>query len=112
MKAICFLIDHQLPPLLAEHLRKLGHEARHVRELDLKSEDDSVIWKHAVAHDLVLVSKDQDFFELASRPGESGRLIWVRLGNCRNQPLLHAFENVLPQIMERFAEGSRIIEIR
>ena len=107
-----FLVDHQLPPVLAEHLRKLGHEAQHVRELGLKSEADFAIWNYAALHDLVLISKDLDFFELASRPGESGRLIWVRLGNCRNQPLLRTFETFLPQILEQLAEGSRIIEIR
>ena len=107
-----FLVDHQLPPVLAEHLRKLGHEARHVRELGLKSEADFAIWNYAALHDLVLISKDLDFFELASRPGESGRLIWVRLGNCRKQVLLDAFERALPAIVKALEEGHRVIEVR
>lgn len=106
-----FLVDHQLPPSLAEFLRALGHEARHVRELGLKAEDDLTIWGQ-VEKGFILISKDQDFFNLACRPGESGRLIWVRLGNCRNQPLLDAFEKFLPQILKSLADGSRIIEIR
>lgn len=107
-----FLVDHQLPPLLAEHLCHLGQQAVHVREIGLKSEDDLAVWNHAAVHDFVLISKDQDFFELASRPDENGRLIWVRLGNCRNQVLLSALKNFLPQILKLFAEGHRIIEIR
>lgn len=107
-----FLIDHQLPPALAEFLRGLGHDSRHVRELGLKSDDDLAIWKFAAANDLILISKDQDFFDLASRPNEGGKLIWVRLGNCRNQPLLQAFEKFLPQILQSLDQDSRIIEIR
>ena len=107
-----FLVDHQLPPALAEFLGGLGHESRHVREIGLKSDDDLTIWKFAVANDFALISKDQDFFDLASRPNEKGRLIWVRLGNCRNQPLLQVFEKFLPQILQSFDEGGHIIEIR
>jgi predicted nuclease of predicted toxin-antitoxin system len=107
-----FLVDHQLPPALAEFLHALGHESQHVREVGLKSDDDLTIWKFAVANDFVLVSKDQDFFDLASRPNEKGRLIWLRLGNCRNQPLLQVFEKFLPQILQSFDEGGNIVEIR
>jgi predicted nuclease of predicted toxin-antitoxin system len=107
-----FLVDHQLPPALAEFLGGLGHESRHVREVGLKSDDDLTIWKFATSNDFVLISKDHDFFGLASRPNEKGRLIWVRLGNCRNQPLLQTFEKFLPQILQSFVEGGQIIEIR
>jgi len=107
-----FLVDHQLPPALAEFLGGLGHESRHVREIGLKSDDDLTIWKFATSNDFVLISKDQDFLDLASRPNEKGRLIWVRLGNCRNQPLLQAFGKFLPQILQSLDEGGRIIEIR
>jgi predicted nuclease of predicted toxin-antitoxin system len=111
MNSIKFLIDHQLPPALAELLRNTGHEAKHVRELGLKSDDDLTIWKHATEHNYIVISKDQDFFYLACRSGDEGRLVWVRLGNCRNQPLLDKFERNLPQILNSFAEGSRIVEL-
>jgi predicted nuclease of predicted toxin-antitoxin system len=111
MKPIKFLVDHQLPPALAEFLRKSGPEAKHVRELGLKSEDDITIWKHAAEHNYIVISKDQDFFYLACRSSDDGRLVWVRLGNCRNQPLLDKFEKNLPQILSSFAEGGRIVEI-
>jgi predicted nuclease of predicted toxin-antitoxin system len=53
-----FLVDHQLPPALAEFLGGLGHESRHVREIGLKSDDDLTIWKFATSNDFVLISKD------------------------------------------------------
>ena len=36
----------------------------------------------------MVVSKDEDFLGLAMRPGDSGRLLWIRTGNCRTAPLL------------------------
>ena len=107
-----FLVDHQLPPALADFFRSHGHDAQHVRELGLKSDDDLTIWNYVTTRDFVLVSKDEDFLHLASRPKEKGGLVWVRLGNCRNKPLLQAFEAVLPQILDSFKDGGRIIELR
>jgi predicted nuclease of predicted toxin-antitoxin system len=107
-----FLVDHQLPVALAEFLRSRGHDSQHVSELGLKNDDDLTIWKHATSNNFVLISKDQDLFNFASRPNEQGKLVWVRLGNCRNQPLLRAFEEFLPRVLQSFDEGNRIIEIR
>lgn len=30
-----------------------------------------------------MISKDEDLLFLANRPGDKGRLVWVRLGDCR-----------------------------
>lgn len=70
------------------------------------------IWRYAVAHDIVVISKDQDFYFIATSPGADGRLVWVRVGNCRKQALLGTFRVRLPQIKEAFDMGSRIVEIR
>jgi predicted nuclease of predicted toxin-antitoxin system len=107
-----FLVDHQLPPALATFLQSHGHIAQHVREVGLKSDDDLTIWEHVVANELILISKDEDFFHLANRTDEKGKLIWIRLGNCRNQSLFAAFESALPQISDSIGEGCRLIELR
>jgi predicted nuclease of predicted toxin-antitoxin system len=107
-----FLIDHQLPPALARFLETQGHTARHVRELGFKEAADTAIWRHAAVNDLVIVSKDQDFYFIATSPGVTGKLVWVRIGNCRKQALFETFKVRLPQIVEAFATGSRIVEIR
>jgi predicted nuclease of predicted toxin-antitoxin system len=56
-----------------------------------------------------VVSKDEDFFDLANRPGDTGRLLWVRMGNCRTAALLARFENAWPGIEESFGAGHRIV---
>ena len=107
-----FLIDHQLPPALARFLRSEGHEVQHVRELGLKEADDAVIWRQALANGQVVVSKDEDFWYLAIAPGSTGRLVWVRIGNCRKRALIETFERRLASIVAALEDGSRIIEIR
>jgi predicted nuclease of predicted toxin-antitoxin system len=53
------------------------------------------IWSYARQRDWVLVSKDDDFVHLANRPGDQGRLVWVRTGNCRKPALLESFAKAL-----------------
>lgn len=107
-----FLVDNQLPPLLAGHLRGFGHESAHVVDLGRSNADDLEVWKQAQRGQWILVSKDEDFLFLANRPGDMGRLIWVRLGNCRNRVLLSAFDRVHDNMIAAFLAGQRIVEVR
>ena len=81
-------MDHQLPVALARFIAMQGHQAEHVRDLGLKEADDRVIWQRASARSLVVVSKDEDFTFLAAASGGTGKLVWVRIGNCRKQALI------------------------
>ena len=74
--------------------------------------DDTEIWRYANVHGLVVVSKDEDFTFLAGVPGETGKLVWVRIGNCRKQALLEAFRVQLPRIVSELETGSQIVELR
>ena len=107
-----FLVDQQLPPALARFLETAGHATQHVREIGMKEADDRAIWKHAVAHGMVMVSKDEDFYFLALSPGSTGRLVWVKIGNCRRQTLIEKFRVQLGAIVAALESGSRIVEIR
>jgi predicted nuclease of predicted toxin-antitoxin system len=106
------LIDNQLPQKLAEHLRGRGHDCVHVADLGLDEALDVALWARALAEQRIVVSKDEDFVLLANRAGDLGRLIWVRLGNTRNEPLLAAFDKVHDDIVAAFDAGQRIVEVR
>ncbi len=107
-----FLIDNQLPLLLADYLRQHGHDCVHVLEIHLDEADDAAIWAQAERDERIVVSKDDDFVFLANRPNQTGKLLWVRLGNCRNAALIAAFDRVQDELIRSFASGQRIIELR
>ena len=73
-----FLVDNQLPAARARFLNSRGHDVQHVLDLQMDEANDPDIWSHAVSQGRALVSKDEDFLHLASRPGASGAFVWVR----------------------------------
>lgn len=107
-----FLVDNQLPPELAAVLTRTGFPAIHVRDVGLDRAKDGVIWDHAVKEAMTLITMDEDFWYLASRPGEAGTLLWLRLGNTRKQALCMALLPRMSEIADRLRAGERIIELR
>jgi predicted nuclease of predicted toxin-antitoxin system len=107
-----FLVDNQLPPALAQYFRKRGFDSEHVFAIGMAKALDVEICQYAEAQERIIVSKDEDFLYLASRPNAKFRLLWVQLGNCRTAALLAAFERHWPLIESAFKAGDRIIEIR
>lgn len=107
-----FLIDNQIPPALAYWLVKSGFDAVHVLDRGLASSPDRELWQIAKSEDRIMITKDEDFFILATRPDETGRLLWLRVGNFRTHALVGLIEGQLQAITSAFAEGQRIVEVR
>ena len=107
-----FLVDNQLPKELARWLVNQGHDAEHVLDRCQGQTDDRQLWSEASAEDRIMVSKDEDFFILAMRVDDSGRLLWLRVGNCRTAALIVSFEKSLSAILAAFEAGQRIVELR
>lgn len=107
-----FLVDNQLPSALARWLSARGHDAVHVLDCGQGQTDDRTLWEKAISENRVVISKDEDFFILATRPSDIGQLLWLRVGNCRTQVLLSQLENTWPSIEAAFSSGQRIVELR
>lgn len=107
-----FLVDNQLPEALCRFLKDRGCQSVHVLDLRMEETSDAQIWNYAASGNWIVVSKDEDFLHLANKPGDAGRLLWVRIGNCRKLTLLEAFDRELPRIVEAFDAGARVVEIR
>lgn len=106
-----FLVDNQLPISLAKFLREQGHDAVHASDAGLDEAEDRQLWNEAIRTDRVVVSKDEDLFILANRAGDSGRLLWVRLGNCRNAKLKEVLAGSLEVVVAAFESEQRIVEL-
>lgn len=107
-----FLVDNQLLKALTRFLTESGHSSKHVFDLGMDEATDIEVWNYARQNGLVVVSKDEDFFHLANRPDDVGRLVWVRVGNCRKQVLLSVFDTSLSHTIKALESGYRIVEIR
>lgn len=107
-----FLVDVQLPGTLARWLRGQDCDAVHVLDRDLGQADDRTLWEIAAEESRIMISKDEDFFILAMQPNDSGRLLWLRMGNCRTTDLLTTLNQRWKQIEEAFADGQKIVEVR
>jgi len=107
-----YLVDNQLPAALARFLETNGFEASHVYDLGLNLALDREIWAYAKANGFTVISKDDDFFHLATLDESGPPLVWVRLGNCRKTALLTKFNECLPKISELLQSGQKVIEIR
>lgn len=95
-----FLIDENLPlptalptTLPIVHSRQLGAQP-----------SDSFLWQHAIAHELVIVTKDADFSERIQLSGPPPRIVHLRVGNMRRTEFIQwlykqwpAIEAALPQ---------------
>jgi len=49
---------------------------------------------------------------LAMRLKDEGRLLWLRIGNCRTTDLLSLLNRRWPEISQAFEDGRQIVEVR
>ena len=76
------LFDENLSHKLVRAVEDLFPDTEHVRDIGLKTADDRLIWEHAKSNNLMILSKDSDFYQRSLLLGHPPKVIWVRRGNC------------------------------
>ena len=76
------LFDQNLSPRLVSSLADCFPESAHVRDFALDRAPDAQVLDFSQANGYVLVSKDSDFFDPGLVRGHSGKIVWIRRGNC------------------------------
>ena len=107
-----FLVDAQLPPVLAHWLREAGHDAQHAYEIGLAEAADSTIWSRAHAQGQVIITKDEDFARRARTGAPGPIIVWLRVGNTSNADLRDWLTPQLPELIRMLEQGYRVIEVR
>jgi predicted nuclease of predicted toxin-antitoxin system len=103
-----FILDEQLPPRLADWLRKRGHDARHVLEIGMGGATDATVIAVAEERGAVLVTKDADF-RLPRRIAVPA--IWLRFGNVSTRLLLERFAQAFDEVEKALANGEMLVEV-
>jgi predicted nuclease of predicted toxin-antitoxin system len=104
-----FLVDAQLPPLLATVLNEKGFDAIHTQELPEENDtSDEELLQFCDAESRVLISKDSDFYHAKVLRNQPEKLLLVRVGNMRTRNLLDLFRRITNDLQAAFEAGSLI----
>ena len=106
-----FLLDQNLPVVLAKWLEARSHEAEHVKRLRLQQADDLAIARHAMRTGSIVITRDGDFQRLAAPLPQGPQVVWVRLGNTTNPELLDSWEPLWESIEHALMSGEALIEV-
>lgn len=82
------LLDQNLSRHLVAQLRDAFPGSLHLTDLDLEAATDREVWEYARDHDLVVVSKDSDFRQLAFLHGPPPKVVWLRVGNASTAQII------------------------
>lgn len=104
------LFDENLSHQLVDRLSDVYPGSQHVRQLGMKASPDRIVLGYAGLMDMVLVTKDGDFDDLALLSEEGVRVLRLDLGNCTTDEIEHALRTAAPELPAMF-EANRLVAI-
>ncbi|NIM13223.1 MAG: hypothetical protein GTO45_14000 [Candidatus Aminicenantes bacterium] len=106
-----FLIDNALSPIFSKQLQNHGHDAIHVRDMDMQTCTDEEIFDFAQKEERIIVSADTDFGTIIALRNEQfpSVIIFRRTRNRRPTEQVALLISNLEQIEVSLRNGSIVI---
>jgi predicted nuclease of predicted toxin-antitoxin system len=109
-----FIVDTQLPPSLAEFLRRRNIDATHVIDYSRGAlTSDKEIIEIAINEYRIVITKDSDFMDYYLLKGCPPSILLLQLGNIKNSELFEFLNKQMNQIISLFTESEdRLVIVR
>lgn len=105
-----FIVDTQLPPLLAIVLSQKGYDALHTTNFNNgQLMTDKQIIKIAITENRVVITKDSDFFDYNIAKGIPPKVLFIRLGNQKNNLLLQEIRKNIKSIVDLLENNNMVV---
>jgi predicted nuclease of predicted toxin-antitoxin system len=108
---LSFIIDTQLPPVLAAFFNRKGFSAAHTSKIVSNGQfmtDDEII-SIAIDNNLIVVTKDKDFVDYFFTKGYPPRILQLQVGNIKNDNLVNLLDANLNEISKLFNSGHNLL---
>lgn len=96
-----FLVDVGVGKGIEEYLREKGYDAKAVRDIDPRMEDEKII-RTAVSENRMVITMDKDFGELVYHSStEHGGVLLLRLEDATGSEKLQVVKHILKNYADR-----------
>lgn len=87
------LLDENLSFRIVPLIDSMFPGSAHVRDHSLLETDDSEIWDFAEANGFCILSKDEDFHQLAMLRGQPPKFVYLRIGNASTKDIVELIQS-------------------
>ena len=99
-------------PAIAKFMNDELHvETYSLRGLGLRDAEDFEIFRKAREHNVIFITKDGDFVDLLNRYGSPPKVLWLRVGNTRNDEVRRILQSIWSEAQALFDSGNQLVEI-
>ena len=99
-----YLIDENMPHLT------IWKNNRFIHVIDLPFiNSDSDIWHYAMESNLVIITKDSDFYYRYLSSWKNQKVVWIKTRNLKKKIFTQLIENTWPEIEDMLLSSSFII---